>query len=171
MLLSTTSDTGVVGNVQALSHELTGAGDVFEAHTVGISGELVICLRSLPAELGRRTFTKFYRAENWWLIDLTLTDEEIAGRSLAWQRELLGVRLVDIVETKLPRSKTGWSREEVDGIVLAFRRFLTDIGWLEGARYQAVKLIGSDLSLDLIAARVNLSLGEVEDLWTEHIAT
>jgi hypothetical protein len=34
-----------------------------------------------------------------------------------------------------------------------------------------VKLFGSDLSLDLIAARVNLSLGEVEDLWTEHGAT
>lgn len=170
MLLSTTSDTGLVGDVQALSHELTSAGDVFEAHTAGIAGELVICLRSLPAELGRRTFTKFYRAENWWLIDLILTDQEIAGRSLAWQRETVGVRLAEIVETKLPRSKTGWSQKEVEGIRLAFRCFLTDIGWLEGARYQAVKLFGSDLSLDLIAARVNLSVGEVEDLWTEHIS-
>ena len=171
MLLSTTSDTGVAGDIQALSHELAGMGDVFEANTIGISGELVICLRSLPAELGRRTFTKFYRAENWWLIDLTVTDEEIAGRSIAWQRELLGVRLVDIVERKLPRSKTGWSRAEVDRIVFAFLRCLTDIGWLEGARYQAVQLFGSDLSLELISATVNLSLGEVEDLWTEHIAT
>ena len=171
MHLATTSDTGVVGDVQALSHELSDANDVFEAHTIGISGELVICLRSLPAELGRRTFTKFYRAENWWSIDLAVTNEEIAGRSLAWQRELLGVRLADIVETKLPRSKTEWSRAEVDGIVLAFRHFLTDIGWLEGARYQAVKLFDSDQSLDLIAATVNLSLGEVEDLWTDHFAT
>lgn len=92
------------------------------------------------------------------------------GPHRSWQREFLGAKLVDLVDTKLPNAKMPWSQEDRRTVGVAFRSVLTDRGWIDGLRSQARALLATDDALDTIAESVGLELAEVEDLYSEFLS-
>lgn len=167
MDLVVTSDTGPIGDVYALASELQEAGPDFAATTNTVPGTLVICLRCLPANIGRRSFTRYERNEPAMVVDVCVTEEAMTGSSMWQQRETLGESLREwIGKASLSRSAP-WSRGQRSDIRHATEQTLVRLGWLDGPRARAAELCTAGLPLDEIAEMTGLALGEVEDLFSE----
>ncbi|MGF7125253.1 hypothetical protein [Rhodococcus sp. BE178] len=167
MELVVTSDTGTIGDLYALANELQEAGDAFAVATPAVAGTLVLCLRCLPADVGRRSFTRFERSEPALLVDLCVTEEAVDGLTTAQQREALGELLREwIGKASLSRSAP-WSRNQRAELRHGAEQLLVRLGWLVGPRVRAAELCRAGHPLDEIAEATGLDLDEVENLFAD----
>lgn len=171
MDLAVTSDTGAVGDVYALADELRQARETFLAATPSTAGTLLVCLRCLPADLGRGSFTRFERGEPTLVVDLCVTEEEMRGLTTAQQREMLGALLQQWLGKAVGSRSASWTRQQRAELQHAAARTLTSLGWLDGPRARAAQMLRGGRSLDAVAAATGLDLDEVENLYVELMAS
>ncbi|WP_433609178.1 hypothetical protein [Prescottella agglutinans] len=167
MDLAVTSDTGPVGDVHTLADELRQARETFQAATPSTSGTLLVCLRCLPADLRRRSFTRFERTGPTLLVDLCVTEEAVRGLTTAQQREMLGPLLNDLLDKACGSRSAPWAAQQRTQLRAAAARTLASLGWLDGARARAAAMLRSGRSLDDVAEASGLDLDEVEHLFVE----
>lgn len=130
MEFDTTSDTGWIGDVRELAHELSESSAAFAQATEAVPDALFVALRSLPSELSPRSFVRYDRRDAVLLVDLRVAEEELSGLTMDEQRRLLGPLLLALV-SRGTRSRTAtWSREERALIVAEFERMLSRLKWL-----------------------------------------
>lgn len=159
------TDTGVADAVRALADELRQVSDEFAAATATVPGELLVALRCLPEAIGRRTFSRFDRANQTLGVDLTVSKERFAGQTVAWQREELGRVLWERLAHVVATTSAPWSRAQRDTVHDAAHAMLVSAGWLDGARARARDLLEQGHAIDEVAEAVGLRTDEVEDLY------
>lgn len=132
MEFDTTSDTGWIGDVRELAHELSESSAAFAQATESVSDALFVALRSLPSELSPRSFVRYDRRDAVLIVDLRVAEEDLSGLTMEEQRRLLGPLLLALV-SRGSRSRTAtWSGEERALIVAEFERMLSRLSWLPG---------------------------------------
>ena len=159
------TDTGGADAVGELAGELREAHGEFAAATATVPGELLVGLRCLPEALGRRTFSRFDRAGRTLLVDLTVSRERFAGRTVAWQREELGRLLDERIGHAVATTSAPWSPAQREAVRDAVRTMLLAAGWLDGARSRARALLGEGQPIDEVAEAVGLEMAEIEDVY------
>ncbi|WP_430335222.1 hypothetical protein [Rhodococcus sp. ACT016] len=167
MDLAVTSDTGPVGGVYELAGELQQAREAFRTATADMAGTLLVCLRCLPADLRRRSWTRFETSDSTLVVDLSVTEEEMAGRTTAEQREMLGALLREWLGKAFRSRSAPWTRPQRTELQHAAVHILTTLGWLDGARARAAQMLRDGHPLDSVAESTELDLGEVENMFAE----
>ncbi|ADJ48160.1 hypothetical protein AMES_6335 [Amycolatopsis mediterranei S699] len=166
------TDTGSADAVRELAGELRDVSSEFATTTAAVPGELLVGLRCLPEALGRRTFSRFDRADGTLTIDLTVSQERFAGQTVAWQREELGRLLEERFGHVLATTSAPWSPAQREAVRHAARTMLLSAGWLDGARSRARALLEQGQPIDQVAEAAGLESAEVEDIYvamlTEH---
>lgn len=167
MDLAVTSDTGPIGDVRELAHELQEAAAVFGAATPSIAGTLVVCLRCLPADIGRRSFTRYERTEPSLLVDLCVTEESVDGTTTAQQRQTLGELLREWIGRASRTRSAPWSRDQRAELREGAEQLLTQFCGLDGPRVRAAELCRAGYPLNDIAEATGLDLDEVENVFAD----
>lgn len=165
--LTVTCDTGPLGDLQTLAYELDDHAGAFGAQTSQVPGVLGVCLRSLPADLGRRSTTRYVRRDGTFDVDLTIAEERLAWTSLDEQREVVGPLLRDLLRHGMASRSAPWTVEQRTEVLAAVDETLQAVGWLDGRRAHARRLLAADVPLLEVSERFDLALTEVEDL---HVA-
>ena len=159
------TDAGGADAVRELAGELRRVSGEFAVATSAVPGELLVALRCLPEALGRRTFSRFDRADQVLAIDLTVSRERFAGRTVAWQREELGRLLAERLGHVVATTSAPWSAAQREAVHRAAHAMLLSAGWLGGARSRARELLEQGRSIDQVAEAVGLECAEVEDMY------
>lgn len=159
------TDTGPADAVRELADELREVSSEFATATAAVPGELLIGLRCLPEALGRRTFSRFDRADGTLSIDLTVSQERFAGQTVAWQREELGRLLAERLEHVAATTSAPWSPAQREAVHHAARTMLRSAGWLDGARSRARAQLDQGQPIDEVAEAAGLEMAEVEDIY------
>lgn len=163
--LTVTCDTGPLGDLQTLAYELDDQAVSFGARTSQVPGVLGVCLRSLPADLGRRSTTRYDRRGDALDVDLTIAEELLAGTTLDEQRELVGPLLRDLLRHGTASRSAPWTVDQRAEVLAAVDETLQRIGWLDGRRSRARLLLAAEVPLLEVGERLGLALTEVEDLY------
>ncbi|GAA2466432.1 hypothetical protein [Agromyces soli] len=130
MEFGTTSDTGWIGDVRELAHELSESSAAFVQATESVSDALFVALRSMPRELAPRSFARFERRDAVLIVDLRVAEQDLAGLTADEQRRLLGPQLLALVSRGTKSRTAAWSQEERSLIRVEFERMLSKLNWL-----------------------------------------
>ena len=159
------TDTGLSDAVRELAGELRDLSGDFAGATATVLGELLVGLRCLPEALGRRSFSRYSRADRTLAIDVTVTKESFRGQTVAWQREELGRVLWERLAHAVATTSAPWSPAQREAVRDAARAMLLSAGWLDGARARARDLLDRGQAIDEVAEAVGLEMAEVEDIY------
>ena len=136
--LTVTCDTGPSGDLRTLADELDHHARRFAARTSQVPGVLGFCLRSLPADLGRRSTTRYDRRDDAIDVDLTVDEERIAGATLDEQRKIVGPLLRDLLRRGVASRSAPWTTDQRAAVLAAVDETLREVGWLDGPDPQPV---------------------------------
>lgn len=171
MRLEVTTDIGRLGDLDVLAQEVQDQADTFARRTLSVPGVLGLCLRSLPAEVNRRSFTRFDRRDDALDVDLSVPEESLGRATIDQQRELVGSELHDLLTRGFASRTAPWTAEQRSLLRTATEELLQSIGWVNGRRERARTLLSGGRSLTEVSAETGLPLSEVEDLYVGLIST
>lgn len=169
MRLEVTTDIGRLGDLDVLAHELQEQAGAFARRTLSIHGVLGLCLRSLPAEVNRRSFTRFDRRDDALDVDLSVTEESLGRATIDQQRELVGSELRDLLTRGFTSRTAPWTAEQRSLLRTAMEELLQSIGWVNGRRQRATRRLSAGHSLAEVSNDTGLPLEEVESLYADLI--
>ncbi|UOQ57817.1 hypothetical protein MUN78_02980 [Leucobacter allii] len=169
MRLEVTTDIGRLGDLEVLAQELQDQAGTFARRTPSIHGVLGLCLRSLPAEVNRRSFTRFDRRGDALDIDLSVPEESLGGATVDQQRELMGSELRGLLTSGFASRAAPWTAEQRSLLRTAGEELLQSIGWVNGRRQRATRRLSAGHALAEVSNDTGLPLGEVEDLYADLI--
>lgn len=111
MQFNTVSDSPSWTKVFQITDELSSLSDMVEKRYPALEWELSVCMRCLPRNLGRKTFSRYYAQEKMLALDIALDEENFlpVKKNKAAQRKLVGtafftffVESIKKYEKKLP---------------------------------------------------------------------
>ncbi len=156
MRLEVTTDIGRLGDLDVLAQELQDQADTFAHRTPSIHGVLGLCLRSLPAEVKRRSFTRFDRHDDALDVDLSVPEQRLVGATIDQQRELVGAELHGLLSRGFASRAAPWTAEQRSLLRAAAQDVLQAINWVNGRRQRATRRLSAGHSLAEVGSAPSL---------------